>query len=42
MHDLNGPLGDLVRRLDALRPESLTKLAGALETPKLTVTDVAA
>lgn len=42
MHDLTGRLADLVRRLDALRPEpSLTNLADALAAAKLTAADVA-
>ena len=42
MHDLKGPLSDLVRRLDALpRDSSLIKVTNALEAAQLTVADVA-
>jgi uncharacterized NAD(P)/FAD-binding protein YdhS len=42
MHDHYGPLGDLVRRLDALCPDpSLTNLAHALQTAAVTMGDVA-
>jgi uncharacterized NAD(P)/FAD-binding protein YdhS/predicted metal-dependent enzyme (double-stranded beta helix superfamily) len=43
MDVLNGPIADLVRRLDELRSElTLIKIAGALEATNLTVADVAA
>lgn len=42
MQEFSGPLQDLIRRLDELRPEpSLINLAGALEAANLTSDDVA-
>jgi uncharacterized NAD(P)/FAD-binding protein YdhS len=41
MHEINGRLGDLVRRLDALREPTLTRLAEALAGAKLSVAEVA-